>query len=178
MGACRRGTRAACAGLALVLALTPASAADFSFRCAGADGTPDADLAFAGEVLTVVEDGRTATLVGRVEGEPPENYGISAAGRGDAMLPEAAAMDACLDKGLKAQGATAADDDAVAYVVNGCRLDLAAVAQPADLSYQIIFMAPGPAQLFVTRTYATPSAVTGAPITVPEWPMRNCDPVR
>lgn len=126
---------------------------------------------------TVVENGLTATLDGSLEGEPPENYTINAFGRGEALLPEAAAMDDCLSAALKANGAAATDGDTVAYLVNTCRLELApkAVVQPADLGYQLIIMAPDPAQLFVTRTYATPSAVTGAPIAVPEWPMRSCD---
>lgn len=150
----------------------PASAAPLKFHCAALDATPEAELSFEGAALTVVEDGRTATLDGSLEGAPPENYTINAFGRG-----EAASMDGCLAAALKANGAAASDADTVAYLVNNCRLELTpkAVAQAADLSYQLIVMAPDPAQLFVTRTYATPSTVIGTPIAIPEWPMRSCD---
>lgn len=171
-----RGALVACS-LAGALIGLPATAAPLRFHCAALDATPEAELTFEDETLTVVEDGHTATLEGSVEGQPPENYTINATGQGEASLPEAAAMDGCLAAALKAQGAAATDGDTVAYLVNSCRLELApkAVAQTADLSYQLIVMAPEPAQLFVTRTYTMPSSVTGAPIAIPEWPMRNCN---
>lgn len=157
----------------------PAAAAPLRFHCAALDATPNAELTFENETLTIVEDGRIATLEGSVGGQPPENCTINSTGQGEARLPESAAMDVCLAAALKAQGAAATDGDMVAYLANSCRLELApkAVTQTADLSYQLIVMAPEPAQLFVTRTYTTPSSATGAPIGIPEWPMRTCNPV-
>lgn len=173
-----RGAFVACILAGGLIAL-PATAAVLRFHCDALDASPEAELAFEGDTLTVVEDGRTATLAGSIEGQPPETYSINASGQGEAALPEATAMDDCLAAALKAQGAAATDGDTVAYLVNSCRLELApkAVPQAAELSYQLIVMGPEPAQLFVTRTYTTPSVVTGAPIAVPEWPMRNCNPV-
>ena len=176
-GPCR-GALVACM-LASGVAGLPAAAAPLRFHCAALDALPEARLTFENETLTVEENGRSIALDGSIDGRQPENYTISASGRGEVPLPEAAAMDDCLAAALKANGASATDGDSVAFLVNSCQLELAprAAAQVADLSYQIIVMAPQPAQLFVTRTYTTPSSVTGTPLAVPEWPMRSCDPV-
>lgn len=167
-----------CLGFGLVVAAigVPALADGYGFHCAAKDATPEARLELQGEVLTVVEGGRTATLDASVEGEPPENFSISAAGEGEALLPAPDVMDACLAQALKTNGAAANDEGMVAYLANGCLSDLAgqAVVQKAALAYQVIVLAPDPAQLFVVRTYLSPSTVTGKPLALPEWPMRTC----
>lgn len=103
-------------------------------------------------------------------------FGVSGFGPADQLVPEPADVDACLAARLKSVGSGTDDKDMISYVLAGCQADLAGkkVKQSVDLHVTATVIDKGQAMVFVQRTYHAASTVTGAPLTLDEWPTRNC----
>ena len=162
-------------GLSLVLPGI-VGAAEVSFSCPAIDALPAIDLHFHGDALDVTDPTGTATLPASLEGDVSDMFGVSGFGPAEQMTPEPAEMDACLAARLKSVGSSADDKDMVAYVLAGCQSDLAGktVKQSVDLHVTASVVDKGQATVFVQRTYPAASTVTGAPLTLDEWPTRDC----
>ena len=91
-------------------------------------------------------------------------------------MPEPAALDSCLLTKLKQQSAMAKDEDAVIYSAGLCRFDLASsqTSQKVDAQLNATSLEGKTAQVFIQRTYTAPSAVSGKPVQIDEWPTRQC----
>jgi hypothetical protein len=107
-------------------------------------------------------------------------FGIKGSGPMEAVMPDPAAFDDCLVARLKQQDASAADASALAYVVNLCRLKLlsSGSVQKIEAEFTATALDPGKATVSIQRWYAVPSKVTGKPMQLAEFPVRNCDVVK
>ena len=151
-------------------------AAEARFSCPAVDAVQAIELHFHDEALDVTDPVGTATLPASLEGDVSDMFGVSGFGPADQMAPEPAEMDACLAARLKSVGSTADDTDMVGYVLAGCQKDLAdkVVKQSVDLHVTATVVDAGQAMVAVQRTYHAASTVTGAPLTLDEWPTRDC----
>lgn len=172
MGCFRVGTCAFCLSMLPVLAI----AADATFACPAADAAPAIELRFRGDTLDVVDPAGTASLPASLEGDVADMFSVTGFGEADQLVPAPADTDACLASRLKSEGGSADDTDVVASLLAGCQVALAdkKTKQPVDLHVTATVIDPGMAMVFVQRTYQTASAVTGAPLTLDEWPTRDC----
>ena len=169
--------RYAVIGLAVVTLISSATAQEVVIACpAGSGDLAALDLRFGADVLTLVDTERTSALPARLNGDPAGIYIINASGLIETMMPPLDALDTCLTDKLATLGFTAANADELAYAANGCRLDLKDVEtlQPAQAVIEVTVMDPRSAMVFIARTYTAPSAVTGAPVELAEFPPLNC----
>jgi hypothetical protein len=103
-------------------------------------------------------------------------FAIQGWGAMETPMPDLADMDRCLGDGLKNKGMQATDRDAVAFVGNLCRLKLmpGAAVQKVAARYEITALDPKAATVFISRSYTVASSVTGEPLQLDEWPIRQC----
>ena len=169
-------------GAALCVAgpLGTARAAEVGFECpAGANGREALGLSYADAVLSVSGSDGTVELPASLDGDLGARFGISGFGPAEQRMPDPGALDACLAAGLKSHGSVATDAAAVAYELAECQATLAGALslQRVDLHVTAAVIDPGAAIVFIQRTYRAPSPITGAPLTLDEFPTRDC-PVR
>lgn len=162
-------------GLSLILPVVVV-AADATFTCPAADAAPAIEMRFSGDTLEVVDPAGTASLSASLEGDVADMFGVTGFGEADQMVPDPADTDACLAAGLKSEGGSADDKDVVASLLAGCQVELAGkkLKLPVDLHVTATVIDPGTAMLFIQRTYQAASTVTGTPLTLDEWPTRDC----
>jgi hypothetical protein len=161
----------------LVGVVSSSMAAEITLECPTEHpGQPKLSLRYGAEALSVTDADGTTALPGTVKDLPSGMFGISAHGPMTALMPEPAALDKCLVDKLKQLGMRADDADALTYVANACRLKLSSSAtmQKIEADFVITALEPGEAMLYIERQYAAPSAVTGKPVTLAEFPTRNC----
>lgn len=153
-----------------------ASAAQITITCP-ADGTSaELKLQLDGDHLTITDANEAVSLPANFDSDPSGAFGIAASGPMSSVMPTLPDLDKCIADKLDQQGETAAAKDVVAFFVNQCRLALAPVAkkQPVTARFTINSLDPGEADLLISRDYLAPSTVTGAPLQLNEWPMRQC----
>ncbi len=165
-------------GLLAALLAQAAPAAEVTFDCSALDRLEPLSFRFAGDTLEMRDSAGTAALPASLEGDLSEMFGVSAFGEAEQMVPPPAALDACLSKYMADHG-LAVSDESVAGGLASCQVDLAAqaVRQPVDLRVTAAVIDPGTAMIFLQRTYHQPSSVTGAPLTLDEFPTRDCPAV-
>lgn len=157
--------------------VSAAKAAEVGFQCpAGANGREALGLSYDDEVLSVSGSDGTAELPASLDGDVGAQFGISGFGPAEQMMPDPRALDACLAAGLKSHGSVANDEAAVAYELAECQATLAGALsrQSVDLHVTATVIDPGAAMVFIQRTYQAPSTITGAPLTLDEFPTRDC----
>ncbi|MHB1104470.1 MAG: hypothetical protein ACYC0C_17175 [Devosia sp.] len=166
------------AAWAIALALTPVFAvpalAEIALSCPDASGEKGTSLLFANGTLSFSEEGRTMALNGTIQNGLAGEFSITASGEMDALMPRLESLDACIATKLQAK---ATDGDALAYVLNSCRLRLAseAIRQKISATFTIASVEPGLAVIFRQRRYLHASSVTGEPVQINEFPPWNCD---
>ena len=165
--------------LGLLAALAPAesAAAGLAIECPQSEAGPKLSLSYVPDMLSVTEGVSAASLSASLQGDPAGIFTLYGTGPMDAMMPEASALDECLTAKLKEQGVTAADADMLAYGANACRLKLASSGSVQKVQAQLTLTSvdKGKAILFIQRQYLTPSALTGKPLQLDEFPTRNCE---
>lgn len=129
--------------------------------------------------MNVTDADGTAAVSATLQGDPSGMFTIQALGPIEGAMPALDALDGCLAGKLKQQGAVATDTDTLTFVLNQCRLKLAtaSIRQKVDATFTITSIDKGSASLLLSRRYVVPSAVTGNPMQLDEWPMRECSVV-
>ena len=152
-------------------------AADISINCPAAEVGPQVSLRFNGDMLAVTDKDGTNDLAASLQGDAAGVFTIYGSGAMNAMMPNGSELDQCIAEKLKQLGATAADADALGSVSNTCQQKLlpTAVKQNVQVQFTVTSIDKGAATLFIQRQYLTPSAVTGKPLWLDEWPLRNCE---
>jgi hypothetical protein len=167
--------------LSIALALTPVFAvsalAEIALSCPGASGEKGTSILFADGALSFSEEGQTVALKGTIQNGPAGEFSITASGEMDALMPRLDSLDACIAAKLQEQRAKVTDGDALAYVLNSCRLRLAseAIRQKILATVTVTSVEPGEAVVFLQRRYLHASSATGAPVQIDEFPTWNCD---
>lgn len=128
-------------------------------------------------MLNVTDADGTAGMPATLQGDAADMFTIQASGLIEGAMPALEALDGCVAGKLKQQGAAATDTDALTFVLNQCRLQLASASsrQKVDATFIVTSMEKGNASLMISRRYTVPSEVTGAPLQLDEWPMRQCN---
>lgn len=153
-----------------------AVAAEISLECPAAGFSPALALHLSGTMLIVSDPAGRAELPAILNGDPFGMFTIEASGPMEAAMPVLADLEICAEGKLQDQGAAPTDADALVYVLNLCRLKLQSAATPqvAAARFVLTSMAAGSASLLISRSYVEASRMTGAPLQLDEWPMRQC----
>ena len=154
-----------------------ARAAEISINCPATDIYADLELRLSGVTLTVTDTDGAAELPATLNGDPAGMFTVEAVGTMEGVLPVLADLETCVTAKLAQQGAAASDADALAFGLNQCRLKLtaSAVRQKLDASFVVTSLDKGSASLLISRRFIAPSGLTGAPLQLDEWPMRQCN---
>ncbi len=176
------GWRTGVAVVAMAVAgLLPAAAraAEIAINCPATEIYAELKLQLSGATLTVTEADGVAQLPATLNGDAAGMFTVAAAGTMDGVLPVLADLETCVTAKLAQQGAAASDTDALAFGLNQCRVKLtaAAVRQKLDASLVVTSLDPGSASLLISRRYIAPSGLSGAPLQLVVWPMRQCSVV-
>lgn len=167
---------------AVFLAVTGAdiAAAEVVLECPATDHGAQVALRFDADVLSVTDARGTAAVPGSIQHIRPGMFGIKGAGPMEAVMPDPAAFDDCIVARLKQQDASPSDPSALAYVTNLCRLKLlpSGRVQKVDVEFTATALDAGKATLSIQRSYAVPSKVTGKPMQLAEFPVRNCNVIK
>jgi hypothetical protein len=165
-----------CIGALMTTAPAGASA-KVAIDCPADGPTPMMSLRYDADSLSVTHASGTVALPASIQRDPSGMFSIRASGPMEASMPEPAALDQCLAAKLKEQEATAADTGTLDYVAYLCRLKLSpsGTVQKTKTVFTITALDPDKAMLFIQRRYTVPSAVTGKPIQLDEFPLRNCN---
>lgn len=152
------------------------ASAEISIECPEGEAEPNLSMIYAHDTLSVTNENSAVSLPATIQGETTGMFTVYGSGTMDAMMPEATALDECLAAELREHGATAADVDMLAYSSNTCRLKLmpSGSLQKVQSQFTLTSTDKGKAMLFVQRQYLKPSAVTGKPLQLDEFPPRNC----
>ena len=171
-------------GLALLISACSAAAENTSIQCQATPGFPAMSL--------VYEGGETGTLKvasslgemslpasrqereGENEGVKYTATGILASGPAKLLMPDRAAMEACIAG--KASGDQASDIDMVTMFTDACRREvpLGTAQVPIQAKIEIAMIeAPG-AYVYVTLTYDDKSNVPGEHIAIATLPPPDC----
>lgn len=161
----------------LMLGTATCAMADVVVECPAEGFSPQLTLSFAGDVLTIKDPQGSTTLPAALEPGQANAFTITGHGPMDAMMPEIKALDECLAAKLKEENTTAADENALAYAENACRMTLmpTATTQKTDANYAIFSADPKTALVSIQNTYTAPSAVTGKPLQLDALLPRNCN---
>lgn len=174
-------SRGRSAALAIALSLAPVFAvpalAEIALYCPGASGEKGTSLLFANGTLSFSDEGQTVALNGTIQNGSAGEFSITANGEMGALMPRLASLDVCIAAKLQEQQAKATDGDALAYVLNSCRLRLAseAIRQKIFATFTITSLESGEAVVLLQRRYLQASTVTGAPVQIDDFPPWNCD---
>ena len=164
-------------GLLAALLTTASAAAGLAIECPQGEAGPKLSLIYTPDAMSVTDGKGTVSLSASIQGDPAGIFTLYGSGPMDAMMPDAAALDECLAAKLAGQGVTAADADMLAYVSNACRLKLTPSGSVQKVQAQLTLTSidKGKAMLFIQRQYLTPSAVTGKPLRLDEFPTSSCE---
>jgi hypothetical protein len=147
-------------------------------------GFPVMSLAYEGAesgVLTVATLLGAMTLPatreerkGEVDGQEMSATGIRAFGEAEVLMPERAAMEACIAG--KAKGNQAADAGIVAMFIDACRREvpLGKTPVPVTADFEIAIAEPPAAYVYVILKYRDKSDVPGEYIAIESLPPPNC----
>ena len=172
-------TRSLGAGMAAVLlAGGSANAATMTFACTARDSGKDVPLTLtydgdADGTLTVKSADGVMTLKARYTAQDANNWGIDAYGPATVIMPDRAALEACLK--AKAQPGDLDDADVVTVLALDCQASVAPSAAPVAVSAEVEISAiDGGLNAFITRKYADTSPVAGGHIELSSVPPPDC----
>jgi hypothetical protein len=177
---CRRqvGTPMALLITALVSAFlcSTVSAAQITIICPADGPSAELKLQLDGEHLNIIDPKEPVSLAARLDSDPSGAFAIAASGPMSNTMPVLPDLDKCIAAKLKEHGETAAAKDMVIYFTNACRLALApsATKQLVTASFIVNSFDKGQASLLISNDYLAPSTITGKPLQLNEWPMRQC----
>lgn len=99
---------------------------------------------------------------------------ISASGSASVVMPEKAALEACIAG--KAKPGDMEDPNTVTYLVAGCQdtVPKTSAPVPVDAAVDITVLDPPAADVFIRRTYVEKSNVPGDHIEIDSFPMPQC----
>ncbi len=100
--------------------------------------------------------------------------GVRASGPATVLMPDKAAIEACVKGKLKPE--QAADEDIVSTVIGSCAADAPIGKEPIPIQgyAEIAIMEPPPAYVFITRTYVESTTLAGGKIKLDTLPPPNC----
>ncbi len=100
--------------------------------------------------------------------------GIRASGPATVLMPDKAAIEACVTGKLKPE--EAADQDIVYTVIGSCAADAPLGKEPIKIDgyAEIAIMEPPSAYVFITRTYLESTTLAGGKIKLDTLPPPNC----
>ncbi|MGB8817161.1 MAG: hypothetical protein WCC66_04480 [Rhizobiaceae bacterium] len=152
------------------------AAAEITMECPQGEAGAKLSLVYEADTLTVNEADSSATLAGSIQLDPSGIFAIYGSGPTEAKMAEPGALDACVAASLTTQGAVAGDSGALGYAINACSVKLApsATMQKVQAQYTLTSIDKGKATLFIQRQYFQPSVVTGKPLQIDVFPMREC----
>jgi hypothetical protein len=146
-------------------------AATVTLKC---DAPSAMTLVYEGEesgTLTVTDSSGTFSLParmetreGEVDGTPMKATGILANGPVAAMMPDKAAIEACVRS--KLSGDLLEDSDVVFTTALGCSTSAPMAKEPVQVNakVEVSVVEPPDAYVFITRTYVEPSSLAGGKI--------------
>jgi hypothetical protein len=167
----------AAAWLALV-ASAGADATTLTFTCTSRDSGKDVPF-----TATYDGDARGTLTLKSADGEmdlkatyieqDADNWGINGVGPASLIMPDKAAMEACL--AAKGKPGDLQDADILTVLVLGCQSTVKASATPVAISAEVeIADTDGELDTFVTRKYADASPVAGGHIELASVPPPVC----
>ena len=114
------------------------------------------------------------TREGEVDGTPTKATGILANGPVSTMMPNKAAIEACVKS--KLSGDLLADSDVVFTTALGCSTSVPIGKEPVEVNakVEISVVEPPSAYVFITRTYVEPSSLAGGKIELSSMPPPQC----
>jgi hypothetical protein len=117
---------------------------------------------------------RMETREGDVDGTPTKATGILANGPVSTMMPDKAAIEACVKS--KLSGDLLADSDVVFTTALGCSTSAPMGKEPVQVNakVEISVTEPPDVYVFVTRTYVEPSSLAGGKIELSSMPPPKC----
>jgi hypothetical protein len=117
---------------------------------------------------------RMETRAGEVDGTPTKATGILANGPVSTMMPDKAAIEACVRS--KLSGDLLADSDVVFTTALGCSTSAPMGKEPVQVNakVEISLVEPPSAYVFITRTYAERSSLAGGKIQLSSMPPPQC----
>jgi hypothetical protein len=178
---CVRIAALAIFALAFVIASNRSEAATVTLKC---NAPSEMTLVYEGDqsgTLTVTDSSgvfslpaRMETREGDVDGTPTKATGILANGPVSTMMPDKAAIEACVKS--KLSGDLLADSDVVFTTALGCSTSAPMGKEPVQVNakVEISVTEPPDAYVFVTRTYVEPSSLAGGKIELSSMPPPKC----
>lgn len=114
------------------------------------------------------------TREGEVDGKKTSVMGIRASGPATVLMPDKAAIEACVTGKLDAEQIK--DEDIVFATMSGCRAEAPLSKAPIAINamVEIAALEPPGAYVFMTRTFVEPTTLPGGKITVDSLPPPNC----
>jgi hypothetical protein len=167
--------------LVFVTASTRSEAKTVTLKC---DAPSEMTLVYEGDdsgTLTVTDStgafslpARMETREGEVDGVPAKATGILANGPVSTIMPDKAAIEACVKS--KLSGELLADADVVFGTALGCSSSAPMGNEPVavNANVEISVVEPPGAYVFITRTYAEPSSLAGGKIELSSMPPPQC----
>ncbi len=165
----------------LVTASNRVEAATVTLKCAA---PAEMTLVYDGDesgTLTVTDSSGAFSLPatmetreGDVDGTPTKATGILANGAVSTMMPDKAAIEACVKS--KLSGDLLDDPDVVFSTALGCSSSTPPGKEPVEVNanVEISVVEPPDAYVFITRTYVEPSALAGGKIELSSMPPPKC----
>lgn len=152
------------------------SAAQIIIICPADGPSAELKLQLDGEHLNIIDANEAVSLPANFNSDPSGAFEIAASGPMSNTMPVLPDLDKCITGKLNQHGETAAAKDMVIYFTNECRLALAPAAtkQLVTASFTVNSFDKGQASLLISNDYLSPSTITGKPLQLNEWPMRQC----
>lgn len=169
---------AAGGALAVALAANSAGAATITLTCTDRVGGKEAPFTLVYEggadgILTVKTASDEMKLTARYVEQDADNWGINGFGPGNVIMPDKAAMEACLKD--KAKPGDLDDVDVLTFLVAGCQSAVAAGAAPVAVRASVeVTSLDAAVNAFVARKYVDESPVAGKHIEVVSFPPPVC----
>ena len=148
------------------------------------DAPSEMTLVYEGDdsgTLTVTESSgafslpaRKETREGEVDGQSIKATGILANGPVTTMMPDKAAIEACVRS--KLSGELLQDSDVVFATALSCGTSAPMGKEPVEVNakVEISLVEPPNAYVFITRTYVEPSSLAGGKIELSSMPPPQC----
>jgi hypothetical protein len=167
--------------LAFVSASNPSKAETVTLKC---DAPSEMTLVYEGDdsgTLTVTDSSGAFSLPasmekreGDVDGTPIKATGILANGPVSILMPDKAAIEACVKS--KLSGDLLQDSDVVFTTALGCSTSAPIGKEPVQVNakVEISVVEPPSAYVFITRSYVEPSSLAGGKIELSSMPPPQC----
>jgi hypothetical protein len=168
----------------LAAACTAAEAETVTLKC---DAPAEMTLVYEGDdagTLSVTDASGAFSLParlekreGEVDGETIKATGILANGKISTLMPDKAAIEACVR--AKLSGDLLEDTDVVFSTALGCGSSAPLGKEPVEVNanVEISVLEPPDAYVFITRTYVEPSSLAGGKIELSSMPPPQCSVV-